>query len=141
VQAEGKLSFYLPYPEGKALKVTYRDERESAEIARPPCIGTTIELSAEPGNLCVLRGPGTPTEANDKGVEDKPSEVGTGSLKFRDALGDEFASGTATSAEGNQPLHGMSIAFRSRQWSSTGTATLAEVVSMAAKGSYAVTAP
>jgi hypothetical protein len=66
------------------VKVTYRNEPESV-LAIKHCLGSPDEPTAEPGNLCLYRGAGTPKEPTHKNAK---------FVHFVSPFGEEFNSGT-----------------------------------------------
>ena len=130
-EADGTASFPCEYPEEPAtLKVTYKDEAENTTV-KAPCLGSTNEPDAEPGNLCATRGSGIPKEPTDGEVK---------FIQFTTPFGEEFKSGTSLSSESDQGRVGMLLQFRTTKFNAAGTETIPTAIHFQAKGSWAVRA-
>lgn len=141
-QANGVASFPIPYPEEgnftpPNLKATYRNEAE-AIAPRAPCLGSTNEPVAEPGNLCVYRGEGIPQEhafepgfAHDENAKFVAFQLPGGELR---------KSGELLPTE-SITLSSLMIVFRTDEFNErTGEVTLAKPAHLTAAGSWALTA-
>jgi hypothetical protein len=130
-QVDGVASFNPPYPTAPAtLKVKYKNEKESGETTVPPCLGSTNEPTAEPGNFCAYRGAGVVVESKDKNAK---------FVTFEDGNGEEFTSGSTLPNEVFTGNLGLRIAFRTTQFSTTPT-TVTEATELNAGGGWALTA-
>jgi hypothetical protein len=141
-QADGVASFSIPYPESgnfltaPNLKATYRNEAE-AVAPRAPCLGSTNEPVAEPGNLCVYRGQGIPQEhaalpgfAHDENAKFVAFQMPGGKL---------LKSGELLPTESIE-LSSLMIVFRTDEFNEkTGEVTLAKPAHLTAVGSWALT--
>jgi hypothetical protein len=125
------VSFPCEYPgEPHSLKLQYKPESENG-LVKAPCLGSTNEPDAEPGNLCVTRGSGNPKEATDKSA----AFVG-----FTTAFGEQKKAGETLSAATDLGRVGMLIQFRTTTFEEAAPKTVPAEARLNAKGSWAVRA-
>jgi hypothetical protein len=135
-QADGEITFPLPYPEQPAtLKVVVENEAESL-TANLTCAGEVNNPTAlVPGTLCIYTGTGAVKETAEKGAKYTGIE---------NVLGEEILTGGAKTGECNKEVDncrlGVRVVFRTNKWSQAGTETMGETTVLNQAGSWAVKA-
>jgi hypothetical protein len=134
-QTQAAISYPFALKEKEAVKLTYRNEPQSI-VPTAPCLGSTDEPFAEPGNLCTYRG-GAEAGSKETGSEVGNIDKNVKFTNFASAFGEEITT-TGLANAGDETID---IVFRTAEFSKEKAIEKITLESnLNAKGSWALTA-